>query len=59
MRYFRLKNARKWKICHTPKPIREAIVNQAKFFTRRFVDTGTVMSTRYRSSKEGTRTHCS
>ena len=38
MRYFRLKNERRWKICHAPRVVREKMVNQAKFCTRLFVD---------------------
>ena len=39
MRYFRLKNARKWKICQSPNATRAKRVNHAKFCTRLFVDT--------------------
>lgn len=39
MRYFLLKNARRWKICQAPRPANEKIVNQAKFWTRLLVET--------------------
>ena len=38
MRYLRLKNARRWKISQIHKLRRAAIMNQAKFCTRSFVD---------------------
>jgi hypothetical protein len=33
-----LKNALRWKICHAPRPRREKRENQAKFWTRSFVE---------------------
>lgn len=38
MRYFRLKNARRCRICHAPRQANEKMVNQAKFCTRSFVE---------------------
>jgi hypothetical protein len=38
IRYFRLKNERRWKICQAPRVVRQRMVNHAKFCTRSFVD---------------------
>jgi hypothetical protein len=52
MRYLRLKNARKWRICHIPNAVNEKIVNQAKLWTRSFVDTASIKNGQRRGERK-------